>query len=436
MHVSVQKYGGTSLRDASCLKTIADRVVDTQRAGYQTVVVVSAMGNTTNELIDLAGQFGPEAHGRELDALLSTGECTSAALLAMAIQQRGVPACSMTGAQAGILTDRAFGRAHIVDVHPARVSRELTLGQIVVVAGFQGKAQDTGCITTLGRGGSDATATALAAALRADVCEIGTDVDGVYTADPRHVPDARKLDSVGYDQMLELARGGAKVLMPRCVEYARTHGVRLHVRAANGRSDGTWVEGSPPESTVERLSERPAVLGLAHLAGQVRYTVNGVLDQPESLLAVFSALTDSAVDPDQTTWTQSATRNGALDVSFVAPGSSGERIDAVLDATRTASGGDPIQHSEPLGKLSVVGSRLRSHPSALPNLLHALSAAGVGVKNAEVCDSRITVGCEDSDLIPAVVAAHDAFGLAEEGGGQPRYAERITVPKRVPAGRT
>lgn len=430
MHVSVQKYGGTSLADMACLEQVADRLAAARQAGQQIVAVVSAMGSATDELLGLAGKIGPDAHGRELDALLSTGECTSAALLALAVQQRGVRACSLTGAEAGIVTDRAFGRAQIIDIDPSRIHRELDQGRVVVVAGFQGTAQETGCTTTLGRGGSDATAAALAAALHASECEIGTDVDGIYTADPRHVPGARKLDSIGYEQMLELTKGGAKVLMPRCVDYARRHGVALHVRSTGGVGEGSWVLGTPPESTVDSLSERPSVVGLAHLACQVQYTVTGVPDQPESLVAVFAVLLDAAVEEDMATWTRSATHAGALDVSFVAPEQDHPRIEAALEAARTSAGRPGLERSEPFGRLTVVGTRLRSDATVLPTILRTMAGRGIEVTKAEINDSRIAISCPDSQLIEALVVAHDAFGL----GGNERARDAAGMPGRRPSG--
>ncbi|MFE0020339.1 aspartate kinase [Amycolatopsis sp. NPDC059021] len=425
MHVRVQKYGGTSLGDSTQVGRVADRIVAAHRSGGPLVVVVSAMGGTTDDLLRLARSVGSPPEGRELDRLLSTGECASAALMTLALQHRDTPACSLTGAEAGIVTDGQPGRARIVDVEPGRIRAELAEGRVVVVAGFQGRAREGGYLTTLGRGGSDATATALAAALRAEVCEVGTDVDGVYTADPRWVPEARLLRHLSYPHMLELARGGAKVLMTRCVEFGMVHQVPLWVRAATGDSPGTWIGRRPPRHAPE-FSEHSAVVGLAHLAGQTCYTVAGLADEPEAFANAFAAIVEAGVVPDLTARTASATRSGGVDLSFVVSEEDVPRADAALADVHRSCDFDQVHRSEKVGKLSVVGTRLRSDPEISATLLRALSAADVAVRRTEIGDGRIVVLCPEEQLVPALAAAHDAFVLsghlagarAEEAGGQ------------------
>lgn len=411
MQVIVQKYGGTSLGDITRIEQVAECVISTQRDAGPVVVVVSAMASTTDELIAQAEQIDPSARGRELDALLSTGECASAALLTLAIQTHGVPACSLTGAAAGISTDRRFGGARIIGVNPARVRTELEAGKIVVVTGFQGGARDTGCTTTLGRGGSDATAVALAAALRAEECEIRTDVDGVFTADPRWVCNARKMDRLGYDHMLELAECGTRVLMPRCVEYAREHGVRLHIRSATSTREGTWI-GPETGFAEQRPSAQAEPVGIAHCAAQVSYTLRGVPDEPDTLTAVFGTLSEATLNVATATWQRSPSRPETLDVTFTVPNSDCARLDTALEKMRGSAARFTVERSTVEAAFSVVGSNLRSNPTVLADLLTALTASAVRVHGAAVHDDRITIRCPGEQLVSAVAAAHDASGLA------------------------
>lgn len=403
----VQKYGGTSLADAAMIRHAAAQVVSAHQAGDDTVVVVSAMGSTTDDLLSLAHEVTPRPGHRELDVLLSTGECTSAALLALAIQELGVPACSLSGPAAGIVTDGEFGNARIVDVDPTRIQTELGTGAVVVVTGFQGRCRDTGELTTLGRGGSDATASALAAALGAAVCEVVTDVDGVYTADPRWVSDARRLERLPYEQMLDLARSGARVLMPRCVEHAMAHRVPLHIRSATDSTTGTWVGPMPAGvAPAERPHKGHVIDGLARLPRQSFFTLTVPGDEPAAVTTVVSALAEAGIAPDVST---RATAEGRLEMSFLVHEHDASRAEEALEPLRRAHGLDGFQRSEPLGRLSIVGAGLRANPSLTCTLLSALSTAGVEIRDTDLRDHRIAVLCPEDQLTSALVAAHDAL---------------------------
>src|SRR4051812_8143315 len=280
MGLVVQKYGGSSVADAESIKRVAHRVVDTKKAGHDVVVIVSAMGDTTDDLLDLARGVSPTPAPRELDMLLTAGERISAALLAMATHDLGVQARSFTGSHAGVLTTEEHGDARIIDITPSRISTALAEGDVAIIAGFQGVSQDTKDITTLGRGASDTTAVALAGALGADVCEIYTDVDGVFTADPRIVPTARRIEKISSEEMLEMAASGAKVLHLRCVEYARRYGVKVHVRSSFSHREGTWVTDEPAARPEGDAMEDPIISGVAHDRSQAKVTVVGVPDKP------------------------------------------------------------------------------------------------------------------------------------------------------------
>lgn len=439
MSLVVQKYGGTSLGGAALIGRVADRVAAARRAGREVVAVVSAMGSTTDELLSVAHEVSPKPRGRELDALLSTGERASAALLALGLQRRGVAACSLTGADAGITTDDEHGRARVLEVRPDRVREQLAAGRVPVVAGFQGVSRTGRDVTTLGRGGSDTTAAALAVALDAEVCEIGTDVDGVYSADPRCVPDARMLRYLPYEPMLELARGGARVLVPRCVEYAGAHGLPVRVRPADGGGDGTWIAARPPRGKRGQRgdpAERAGVWGLAHLDRQVQLTVAGLREDPDALATVFRALADADVGLDLPTWAASPDRDRRLEVSFLLPEAECERAGAALAEARSFCGFDALRRSEPMGKLTIVGTGLRSRPILLPALLQALSAAGVVVARTELTESRIAVTCPEERLLEAAIAAHEAlvlgrspFTSAPGAPGEPGGPVRAEVGK-------
>ena len=408
MGLIVQKYGGSSVADAEGLKRVANRIVATKRAGHQVVVVVSAMGDTTDELIDLANQVSPLPNGRELDMLLTAGERISMALLAMAIGNLGNEARSFTGSQAGVITTSAHGRARIIDVTPGRITEALNEGAIAIVAGFQGISQDTKDVTTLGRGGSDTTAVALAAALDADVCEIYTDVDGIFSADPRVVPSARKLKTVTYDEMLELAASGAKVLHLRCVEYARRYDLPIHVRSSFSNNEGTWVVKDHPEGGE---MEQAIIAGIAHDKSEAKITVVGVPDRTGVAARIFQAIADADINIDMIVQNVSAAATGLTDISFTLPKSEGVNATNILKKLQGEIGYQSIQYDDQIGKLSLVGAGMRSHPGVTATFFACLSEAGVNIEMISTSEIRISIVCRESDLDKAVRAAHTAFDL-------------------------
>jgi aspartate kinase len=406
----VQKYGGSSVADAERIKRVAERIVATKRDGHDVVVVVSAMGDTTDELIDLAEQIVPVPAGREFDMLLTAGERISMALLAMAINSLGYKAESFTGTQAGVLTTSVHGKARIVNITPGRVENSIAEGNIAIVAGFQGVSPDTKDITTLGRGGSDTTAVALAAALKADVCEIYTDVDGVFTADPRIVANARRLDTVTYEEMLELAASGAKILHLRSVEYGRRYGVPIHVRSSFSTRPGTTVTGS-----MEALAVEDAIIsGVAHDRSEVKVTIVGVPDKPGEAAAIFQELAMAEINLDMIVQNISTGGTGRTDVSFTLPASDGATAVAALRKVQEQVGFEDLLYDDHIGKLSLVGAGMRSHPGVSATFFAALAAAGVNVEMISTSEIRISVVCRDTDLDSAVRAVHDAFELGNE----------------------
>jgi aspartate kinase len=406
----VQKYGGSSVADAERIKRVAERIVATRKAGHDVCVVVSAMGDTTDELLDLAGQVTPLPPGRELDMLLTAGERISMALLAMAISALGYEARSFTGSQAGVITTSVHGRARIIDVTPGRIRSALDEGAIAIVAGFQGVAQDTKDITTLGRGGSDTTAVALAAALAADVCEIYTDVDGVFTADPRVVPNARKLSTVTYEEMLELAASGAKVLMLRCVEYARRNNMPVHVRSSYTNKPGTMVTGSMEDLSVEHA----IISGVAHDRSEAKVTVVGVPDEPGEAARIFRTIADAELNIDMVVQNVSAAATGRTDISFTLPVGDGPVAMAALQRAQEKIGFEKLIYDEHIGKVSLVGAGMRSHPGVTATFCEALSQAGVNIEIISTSEIRISVVCRDTDLDEAVRAVHAAFDLGTD----------------------
>ncbi|MSX17964.1 MAG: aspartate kinase [Actinobacteria bacterium] len=408
MGMIVQKFGGSSVADAEGMKRVAQRIVATKRAGHDVVVVVSAMGDTTDELIELANQVSPMPSGRELDMLLTAGERISMALLAMAISNLGHEARSFTGSQAGIITDSAHGRARVIDVSPGRIQEALDQGAIAIVAGFQGVSQDTKDITTLGRGGSDTTAVALAAALDADVCEIYTDVDGVFSADPRIVPAARQLKSVTYEEMLELAASGAKVLHLRCVEYARRFDLPIHVRSSFSNKEGTWVVKDYPEGAD---MEQAILAGVAHDRSEAKITIVGVPDRPGVAAAIFRSLADAAINLDMIVQNVSAAATGRTDISFTLPKTEGQTGVATLKRIQGEVGFESLIYDDQIGKLSLVGAGMRSHPGISATLFGAMSDAGINIEMITTSEIRISILCRESDLDRAVQAAHTAFNL-------------------------
>ena len=408
MGLIVQKYGGSSVADAEGMKRVANRIVAAKRDGNQVVVVVSAMGDTTDELIDLAEQITPIPQGRELDMLLTAGERISMALLAMAINNLGHEALSFTGSQAGVITTSAHGRARIIDVTPGRIKEALDSGAIAIVAGFQGISQDTKDVTTLGRGGSDTTAVALAAALDADVCEIYTDVDGVFSADPRVVPAARKLKTVTYDEMLELAASGAKVLHLRCVEYARRYNLPIHVRSSFTTNEGTWVVKDHPEGGA---MEQAIISGIAHDKSEAKITIVGVPDRTGVAARIFQAIADADINIDMIVQNVSAAATGLTDISFTLPKAEGAGATAILQKLQGEVGFASIQYDDQIGKLSLVGAGMRSHPGVTATFFGALSDAGVNIEMISTSEIRISIICRETDLERGAKAAHTAFAL-------------------------
>jgi aspartate kinase len=408
MGLIVQKFGGSSVADAEGMKRVANRIVATKKAGHQVVVVVSAMGDTTDELIDLANQVSPLPNGRELDMLLTAGERISMALLAMAIANLGHEARSFTGSQAGIITTSAHGRARVIDVTPGRIQEALKEGAIAIVAGFQGVSQDTNDITTLGRGGSDTTAVALAAALEADVCEIYTDVDGIFSADPRVVPTARKLNTVTYEEMLELAASGAKVLHLRCVEYARRFDLPIHVRSSFSNKEGTWVVKDHPEGG---KMEQAIIAGIAHDKSEAKITIVGVPDRTGVAARIFQAIADADINVDMIVQNVSAAATGLTDISFTLPKTEGANATSVLQRIQGEIGFQSIQYDDQIGKLSLIGAGMRSHPGVTATFFACLSEAGVNIEMISTSEIRISIVCRASDVEKGVRAAHTAFDL-------------------------
>jgi aspartate kinase len=403
----VQKYGGSSVADAERIKRVADRIVASRKAGNEVVVVVSAMGDTTDELLDLAHQVSPLPAGRELDMLLTAGERISMALLAMAIHNLGFEARSYTGSQAGVLTTSMHGRARIIDVTPGRLRGALDEGAIAIVAGFQGVAQDTKDITTLGRGGSDTTAVALAAALNADVCEIYSDVDGVYTADPRVVPDAKKLDTVTYEEMLELAASGSKILHLRSVEYARRYGVPIRVRSSYSDKPGTTVTGSIEEIPVEQA----LITGVAHDRSEAKITVTGVPDHTGAAARIFRVIADAEIDIDMVLQNVSSTVSGRTDITFTLSKANGAKAVKELEKVKAEIGFESVLYDDHVGKVSLVGAGMRSHPGVTATFCEALAEAGVNIEIINTSEIRISVLIRDAQLDDAVRAIHEAFEL-------------------------
>jgi aspartate kinase len=413
MGLIVQKYGGSSVADAAGMKRVAARIVASKRDGNQVVVVVSAMGDTTDELIDLANQVTPIPNGRELDMLLTAGERISMALLAMAISSLGHEARSFTGSQAGVITDSSHGRARIIDVTPGRIQEALNEGAIAIVAGFQGISQDTKDITTLGRGGSDTTAVALAAALDADVCEIYTDVDGVFSADPRVVPSAQKLKSVTYDEMLELAASGAKVLHLRCVEYARRYDLPIHVRSSFSTNEGTWVVKDHPEGD---QMEQAIISGIAHDKSEAKITIVGVPDRTGVAARIFQSIADNDINIDMIVQNVSAAATGLTDISFTLPKSEGANATQILQKLQGEVGFASILYDDQVGKISLVGAGMRSHPGVTATFFAAMAEAGINIEMISTSEIRISIICRVTDLEKGVKAAHTAFQLDGDSG--------------------
>jgi len=421
--IVVQKYGGTSVADTDRIKRVAQRVAQARRDGDQVVVVVSAMGKTTDDLLRQARDIARIPPGRELDMLLTAGERISMALLAMAMSEQGLSARSFTGSQAGIITDAVHGKARILDITPGRITQALADGHVVIVAGFQGVSRDSKDVTTLGRGGSDTTAVALASALGARVCEIYTDVDGVYTADPRLVPTARRLERVSHEEMLELAASGAKVLQVRSVEYARNHGVDIHVRSSFTYTGGTWVtESTGLESAI--------VSGVAHDTSEGKFVIRRVRDQPGVAARIFTALADAAINIDMIV--QSASEEGTVDISCTLPLDDGPRARELLAGMADDLGIDEVAFDEDIAKVSLVGAGMKTHPGVAASMFAALAEAGVNIEMISTSTIRVSVVIREGDVATAVRAVHERFGLGADGvadlvgsGGQGRPVSEV-----------
>ncbi len=412
MGIVVQKYGGSSLSDASAVKRVARRIAEVKKSGHDVVVAVSAMGDTTDELLDLAEGVSPLPPARELDMLLTAGERISMALVAMAISDLGFTARSFTGSQAGVITDSVHGKAKIIDVTPGRISAAIDEGHIVIVAGFQGVSQDTKEITTLGRGGTDTTAVALAAALRAEVCEIYTDVDGVFTADPRIVSSARKLDRVTYEEMLELAACGAKILHLRCVEYARRYDIPIHVRSSFSQLPGTLVEGSiNDEAHQEATMEQAIIAGVAHDRSEAKITVVGVPDKVGEAARIFEALAHAQINLDMIVQNVSAAATNLTDISFTLPRTDGQTAMTALDGLKREIGFDSLLYDDKIGKVSLIGAGMRSHPGVTAKFFSAIAESGVNIGMISTSEIRISVVVDEVDVDAAVAATHTAFDL-------------------------
>ncbi len=421
MSLIVQKFGGSSVADAEGVKRVARRVVDTQKAGNDVVVVVSAMGDTTDELLDLAAEVTSNVvPSRELDMLLTAGERISTAILSMAINDLGAKAQSFTGSQAGMITDGVHGSARLVEVRPDRIRESVEAGNIAIVAGFQGMNRQSGDITTLGRGGSDTTAVALAAALNADVCEIYSDVDGVFTADPRIVPTAHKLDTITSEEMLEMAANGAKILHLRSVEYARRFNLKLHVRSSFSDLEGTIVV---PEESAELTPthlkeiplEQPLISGVAHDRTRAKITVVGVPDVPGSAAKVFGLINEAKVNLDMIVQNVPTDRPGVTDISFTLDQDQGPTALKALEDAKAELGFQEVIYNESVGKLSLVGAGMKTNTGVSFTFFEALSNAGVNIDMISTSEIRISVITELSKLDEAVRAVHTAFGLDAEG---------------------
>ncbi len=399
MPVVVQKYGGTSVANPDRIKAVADRVRSTRDSGNDVVVVVSAMGDTTDDLLALAAEVTADPLGREMDMLLTAGERITMALLAMALNDRGVPAVSYTGSQAGILTDSAHGEAKITRITGERVKQSLAEGKTVIVAGFQGVDPESREVTTLGRGGSDATAVALAAALEAEACEIYTDVDGVFTADPRIVSEARRLPEVSFDEMLELSAGGAGVLMSRSVEFGRRFDIPIHVRSSFHDSPGTWVK--------ETTMEQAIISGIAHDRSEAKVTVNGVPDRPGVAASIFGRLADEGVNVDMIV--QNVSHDGSTDISFTVPRANISQAELISKAVADEVGARSVDVDLEIGKVSLVGAGMKSHPGVAARTFRALSDAGINIEMISTSTIRISCVVKADQVEPAVRALHDAF---------------------------
>jgi len=403
MALIVQKFGGTSVGDANRIRHVAQRIVATHNAGNQVAAVVSAMGQSTDELVDLAGEVSDNSYPREMDMLLTAGERISMALLAMAIQDLGVPALSLTGSQAGILTTANHGQAEIIGIRADRVRDGLDHGRIVIVAGFQGFSPDSRDITTLGRGGSDATAVALAAALGADVCEIYTDVDGVFTADPRLIPDATMLPEISFAEMLELAGAGTGVLMARSVEFGRRYQIPIHVRSSFHEREGTWVK--------ETTMEEPIVRGVAYETNDAKVTIHGVPDQPGVAARVFEPLAEAGVNVDMIV--QNVSTAGTTDISFTVAKSQAEMARTVTEVVAAGMRAGGVDVDTEIAKVSLVGAGMKTELGIAGRMFRILADHAINIEMISTSPIRISCVVRGRDVDAAVRSLHDGFALGD-----------------------
>ena len=426
MALIVQKYGGSSVSDVEAIKRVAKRIVETRNAGHKLVVVVSAMGDTTDELLDTAAQITDNAPEREMDILLTAGERISMSLLSMAINELGVPAQAFTGAQAGIHTTSAYGRAQITGMVPERVARSISEGQVAIVAGFQGISDDDD-VTTFGRGGSDTTAVALAAALHADVCEIYTDVDGLFSADPRIVPKAHRLRSISTEETLELAAHGAKILHLRAVEFARRYKVPLHVRSSFSEKEGTWISDRPASPALKGLvpdaafldpkegkMEQPIISGIAHDRGQDKITVAGVPNHPGRAAMVFQTIAAAGANIDMIVQNIPVADPTRANITFTIPEADAQVALDALESAKDEIGFKEVRYNPNIGKLSLVGTGMRTNPGVAARLFAALSEAGINIDLISSSEIRLSIVTKLDDLDRAVAVVHSAFGLDAE----------------------
>jgi aspartate kinase len=423
MPVIVHKYGGTSVADSARIMAVADRIVAAREGGYDVVVVVSAMGDTTDHLLSMAQELTPIPNARELDLLLTAGERIAMSLLAVALNAKGFPAASYTGSQAGIITDTAHGRASIIDIRPGRIQEALDRGNIVIVAGFQGVSTSYD-VTTLGRGGSDTTAVALAAALAAEFCEIYTDVSGVFTADPRVVPEARKLHAVTYEEMLELSAAGAKVLQMRSVEYARRYGVKVHVRSSFADESGTWVTQEDI-----RMGEQAIISGVAADDSEAKVTMEDVPDRPGIAAAIFRAVADEGAGIDMIV--QNSGREGKADVSFLVPKDDLPRLSATLGRVVNDVSGSGFTSDDGIAKVSLVGAGIKSHPHVVADMFDALAGESINIEMISTSSIRISCVIRAVDADRAVRVLHARFAIGEETKAREEHTGELPV---VPGG--
>ncbi|AZA10211.1 Aspartokinase [Corynebacterium pseudopelargi] len=403
----VQKFGGSSLETPERIRSVAERIVATKKKGNDVVVVCSAMGDTTDDLLDMAAAVNPVPPAREMDMLLTAGERISNALVAMAIESFGAKAQSFTGSQAGVITTERHGNARIVDVTPGRVREALDEGKICLVAGFQGVNRESRDVTTLGRGGSDTTAVALAAALDADVCEIYSDVDGVYTADPRIVSNAQKLEKLSFEEMLELAAVGSKILVLRSVEYARAFGVPLRVRSSYSNDPGTLVAGSMEDIPVEEA----VLAGVATDKSEAKITVLGIPDSPGAAADVFRALADAEINIDMVLQNISSLEDNRTDITFTCPRTDGPRAMELLRNLQAKNDWQNVVYDDQIGKVSLVGAGMKSHPGVTAIFCEALRDAGINIELISTSEIRISVLIREADVDEATRVLHEAFEL-------------------------